>query len=102
VRYKVIIESSAQTDLAATTLWLTQESEDAARNWYTRVREAIGSLSTMPLRCPHAPEDAVFDEEIRHLLHGRKPHVYRIIFTVRGTSVHVLHIRHGARNPLSR
>lgn len=81
MKYKVIIESSAQMDLAAITLWLTQHSEDAAHGWYKRVREAIGSLTTLPLRCPHAPEDAAFDEEIRHLLHARN-HTYFASFSL--------------------
>ncbi|MGD0414539.1 MAG: hypothetical protein ABSA80_04235 [Terriglobales bacterium] len=38
--------------------------------------------------------------EVRHLLYGLAPHVYRILFTIEGETVHVLHIRHGRRQPL--
>jgi hypothetical protein len=42
-------------------------------------------------RCALAPENARFPFEVRHLLYGRKPHIYRIIFTVEGDTVSVLH-----------
>ena len=34
---------------------------------------------------------------MRQLLYGRKPHVYRILFTIEGDVVYVLRIRHGRR-----
>jgi toxin ParE1/3/4 len=39
---------------------------------------------------------------LRHLLYGRKPYVYRVIYRVveRQKQVEVLHIRHGARQKL--
>jgi hypothetical protein len=52
-----------------------------------------------PERCPLAPEDEKFEEaEIRHLVVG----VYRTLFTVGGSTVFVLHIRHGSRQSASR
>jgi mRNA-degrading endonuclease RelE of RelBE toxin-antitoxin system len=49
----------------------------------------------MPSRCPVTREKA----RLRHLLHGHKPHVYRVIFRVleKQKRVDVLHIRHAAR-----
>lgn len=99
MKYTVVIEASAIEDIEATVLWLANDSEESARSWYRRVRDAIVSLETSPTRCPLAPENESFPEEIRHLLHGRKPHVYRIAFTIQGKTVHVLHVRHGAREP---
>jgi toxin ParE1/3/4 len=63
------------------------------------LRDAIASLADSPRRCPLAPEIAVFPVEVRHLLYGRKPHVYRVLFTLDGATVSVLHIRHGRRRP---
>ncbi len=54
----------------------------------------------MPARCPLAPENDEFEEEIRELLYGKRQHRYRILFTIRGETVIVLHIRHGAREHL--
>lgn len=100
MKCRVVLEERAAEDLESITLWLAQQSEGAARKWYRQVRDAIESLGESPQRCPLAPENAAFVEEIRHLLHGRKPYVYRILYTVRDNVVHVLHIRHGAQEPL--
>ena len=59
--------------------------------------KAIGSLADNPQRNSLAPEDEYFREEIRNLLYGKRKNVYRVIFTVRGDTVHVLHFRRGAR-----
>jgi len=69
---------------------------------YALVRggDAIASLAEFPRRCTLAPESKMFAQEVRHLLYGRKPHTYRVLFTIQGSSVYVLHIRHGRREPL--
>jgi mRNA-degrading endonuclease RelE of RelBE toxin-antitoxin system len=53
----------------------------------------------MPQRCPAIPEDPQF----RHLLYGKKPHIYRVIFVIEETEkvVTVLTVRHGARGAYS-
>jgi len=43
----------------------------------------------MPSRNPIAPENEEFDETIRHMVSER----YRVLFTIRTGSVHVLHVR---------
>jgi hypothetical protein len=50
--------------------------------WFAALQDAIASLAELPSRCPLAPENAAFPFEVRHLLYGRKPHVYRILFTI--------------------
>jgi len=41
--------------------------------------------------------------QFRHLLYGRKPHIYRVIYRVleKRSQVEVLHICHGARRELA-
>ena len=46
-------------------------------------------------------ESRDFPFEVRQLFYGRRPHVYRILFTIRGGVVYVLHIVHGRRQRLS-
>jgi hypothetical protein len=58
-------------------------------------------LAQFPERCPIAPENSRFSLEVRQLFYERKPHVYRILFTVNGDMVEVLHIRHGRRKRLT-
>lgn len=93
--YHVRIMPRAERDL-----WIIYESigarsSDAAFKWYAGLRDAIRTLSNTPNRRPTTPEDA----NLRHLLYGRKPHIYRGIYRVLEESmqVHILHIRHGAR-----
>ena len=37
---------------------------------------------------------------MRQLLYGKRPHLYRILFTIDGDVVYVLRIRHGRRQRL--
>jgi len=45
-------------------------------------------------------ENEDFNEDVRQLLYGKRSGVNRILFAVRGNTVHLLHIRHGARKYL--
>ncbi len=76
------------------------EHSGAAIKWYRGLNEAILSLEELPNRRPETPETP----KLRHLLYGRKPHVYRVICRVMEKSkrVDVLHIRHGARQRFKR
>ena len=77
------------------------ESPDAAR-WYNGLEQAVYTIEMHPDRCPSAPEARRVKRQLRHLLYGAKPHVYRVIFEVDAQrhTVWVLTIRHGARKPL--
>lgn len=57
------------------------------------------SRANYPYRCPVAPESRKLKRHLRHILYGKKPHVYRVIFDIDDSSetVSVLTIRHGAR-----
>ncbi|HLX85134.1 MAG TPA: type II toxin-antitoxin system RelE/ParE family toxin [Terriglobales bacterium] len=65
------------------------------------LKRAIASLAEMPERCPLARENKEFSFEVRNLLYGRKPHVYRVVFTVEGDTVYILHIWHGRRRRIT-
>jgi toxin ParE1/3/4 len=98
------VETSAQAESDADSIleWLlSQHAGDTGIRWFLALDDAIASLALFPERCPFAPETAHFPFEVRQLLYGRKPHVYRILFTIEGERVKVLHIRHGRRKPAS-
>jgi hypothetical protein len=42
-----------------------------------------------------------FPFEVRQLLYGRKPHAYRILFTITANTVVILHIRHARQRPVA-
>ncbi|HEU0298680.1 MAG TPA: hypothetical protein VFR37_04480 [Longimicrobium sp.] len=53
-------------------------------------------LGDFPLSFAPAPENAEFEDEIRHRVVGS----YRILFTVMVDRVHGLHVRHGRQDVL--
>jgi toxin ParE1/3/4 len=96
--YLVKITSRAERDLAHLYEDINAMHSDTALKWYQGLKEAILSLGGQPNRCPVTRKK----DEMRHLLYGNKPHIYRAIFRIleRQKVVEVLHIRHGARRKL--
>ena len=76
------------------------ESRAAAR-WFNGLEKAVGTLSSDPNRCPVAPEGKQSMRQMRHLLYGKRPHIYRVIYEIdeKKRLVRVLTIRHGAMEP---
>ncbi len=93
--YLINITSRAERDLAHLYAEINAEHSEAALKWYRGLKKAIFSLEEQPNRCSVTREN----ENLRHLLYGHKPHIYRVIYCVleRQKHVEVLHIRHGAR-----
>jgi plasmid stabilization system protein ParE len=102
MRYRVELAASAKSDIRETTRWLSNElSPAAADKWLAGLLKAILTLEKQPLRCPIAAENEKFPQEIRELLYGkRKVARHRIVFEIIETTVHVLYIRHTARDEL--
>jgi plasmid stabilization system protein ParE len=99
--FRVELSEQAQRDIAAIYDWLqSQQAGDAGERWFLALRAAVASLTNLPSRCPLAPESRDSPVDVRHLLYGRRPHVYRILFAIEGDLVQVLHIRHGRRRPV--
>ena len=48
-----------------------------------------------------AVEHEIFPEEVRQLLYGKSKNIYRVLFTIRDTTVYVLYVRHTAQAPLT-
>lgn len=96
-RWEIIIELPAQADIAEAYLWLAEQDAETAVRWFNGLYDTIGALERFPERCPLAPESRFFNREIRETFHGRRQHKYRILFTLEGEAVHILHVRHGAR-----
>jgi plasmid stabilization system protein ParE len=94
-------------DLAVRDLEILYVEKNAAEShaaalWYNRLEQAVYALASYPHRCPVAPEARKLKRKLRHLLYGKKPHVYRVIYELdEGRQVvWVLTIRHGARRKL--
>ena len=93
--YRVDLTERAARNLRRIYRTINTESSARARAWFNGLEKAVFSLDEHPARAPVIPED----NSLRHLLYGRKPNVYRIIYAIdeRNRVVTVLHIRHGAR-----
>lgn len=101
--FRVELSAQAQSDIASIHDWLqSQSAGDAGERWFVALRTAIASLKQLPSRCAVAPESQDFSIEVRQLLYGRRPNVYRILFAIEGDVVQVLHLRHGRRRPITR
>ncbi len=63
----------------------------------------LKSLDHAPQRCPVARESSRVSFEVRELLFGRKPSVFRILFTIEDKFVRILRIvRAQQRSPSRR
>lgn len=90
-RYVVVFEKSAQVDVRESYDWGCRVwGKKEAQQWVRQIRAAVfNQLALIPKGFPLAPEDDEFPEEIRQMIVGR----YRVLFTIKGRHVHVLHVR---------
>jgi plasmid stabilization system protein ParE len=100
--YRVVVQQLALEDLDEAYRWAVQHAPDTAARWLNRFEFELSTLSSNPQRCSLAPENGKVRREIRQLLFGRRPNVYRAVFTIDGDTVRVLRIRRAARRALKR
>jgi plasmid stabilization system protein ParE len=93
VQYRVIITPSAKADIFEINAWLLENYPDSAEDWLWGISQAVSSLSKMPERCPVSAESEAFDVVVRQLLHGKKPNIYRILFSIQDEKVYILRVR---------
>ncbi len=90
-RYAVVFAESAQADVRRSYEWGCRVwGKREAQQWARQLRTAVSKqLAVLPKGFPLAPEDDEFSEQIRQMVVGR----YRLLFTIKGRTVHVLHVR---------
>jgi toxin ParE1/3/4 len=96
--YLVELAARAERDLNFLYEQINAAESAAAARWFNGLEQALFTLERFPRRCPLAPESKKARSSLRHLLYGRKPHVYRVIYEIdeRRKVVRVLTIRHRA------
>jgi plasmid stabilization system protein ParE len=83
--FRVSQTARATRDLDAILEWLmAEEAGETGLRWFRKMKDAVASLGSFPERCGIAPESRDFPFEVRHLIFGRKPHLYRVRFYDRG------------------
>jgi plasmid stabilization system protein ParE len=63
-KYQVEITVAAEAKLREAYLWIQEDSPERATRWQKGLFKQIERLETLPERCPLAPENQFFAEEI--------------------------------------
>jgi len=96
--HSIVFAPTARQDLESILSWLEENAPEKVVEWIASLKSDIDTLRIMPERCPYAPENGLWGNEVlRQLIFQKYPSKYRIIFTVHADSVRILNIRHGAR-----
>lgn len=82
MQYQVIITPSAKADIFEMNAWFLENYPNIAEKWLWETSQKITSLAKLPERCPVSPESEAFDVIVRQLIYGKKPHIYRILFSI--------------------
>jgi hypothetical protein len=88
--YRILLQPEAVEGMESAYAYIEQDSPHRTQQWATGLIEAIQTLDVFPGRCPLAPENDYFPQEIRQLLYGRGRQVYRVLFTITNDTVSVL------------
>ena len=104
MKYRVELSARAEHDIDGALAWLFSKgvSPATAGRWHQRLLSAVATLERGPQRCGLASEAGELAIQLRELLFGRRPNVYRILFVVEQRTVNILHIRHAARDLVRR
>jgi plasmid stabilization system protein ParE len=100
--YRVLLQRLARADLAESYDYAARRAPLTADRWLDRFQRALGTLAHNPQRCPLARENGKVELELREFHFGKRPNVFRVIFTMDGPSVRVLRIRRAQRRLLTR
>jgi len=95
MEYHVSLTLRAEYDLEDIYQTIHADSSPRAFAWFNALENRIYSLEHFPDRGAITREN----KGLRQLLYGKKPHIYRIIYSVdhHAQVVTILHIRHRAR-----
>ena len=107
--YAVEFSDPAKAEADAAYLWLGRNNPAFAQQWYGGLFLEAQKLSLFPKSRPLAPENELFDVEVRQALYRRGRTTYRILFFLvdadgdgREDAARILHVLHSARPPLER
>ena len=91
--YRVILTENAKANLREYYERAAEHAPEAAAAWFNRFHESLQTLAVQPERCAFAPENSLFEEEIRQFQFGKRIGTFRVLFSIVDKEVRVLHIR---------
>jgi plasmid stabilization system protein ParE len=95
--YTIELSRRAQQDIEEAFLHIQADSPASALHWRHALELKLRVLERLPEAFGFAPENYDAKADVRQVLFGR----YRVLYTVRESTVFVLTVRHGARLFLS-
>ena len=101
--YDDVLQPQAERDIRTEAHWILEQAGSSVPplRLVRRLRSKIATLKHHPQRCPIDPDSDVYGEEVRVLLHGKRPGIYRVLFAIRRDRVYVLTVRHSAKPSLA-
>ncbi len=102
MKYDVRFQPAAAKDLDEAYLHAAKHAPQTAARWLNRFQNALQTLEQNPERCALAPENRWSHRELRQYLYGKRPHVYRAVYTIEAHTVWIIRIRRAARRLLSK
>lgn len=102
MKYRIVLQRLAMEDMDDATAWAAQHAPTTVARWLERFHLALRTLDANPQRCPLARKDSKVDIELRELHFGKRPNVFRVVFTIDEDTVRVLRIRRAQRRWLTR
>lgn len=97
MEYAVEVTEIAAAEIDSAYEWIKERAPDAAERWYAGLMAALSSLRRNPRRCARVLTAEFQGAEIRQLVYGRRRGRYRILFIIRGDTVEIVRVLHGAR-----
>lgn len=92
--YTVLVLPEAEQDADRIYRWIAERSPGGADRWYEEFLAVIRDLKSKAELYGLAPESEHVAQEIRHrFFKTRKGLPYRVLFTITGAIVYVLHVR---------
>jgi plasmid stabilization system protein ParE len=101
VSYHLHVQPAALEELDQAYVNAAKHAPATATRWLERFKDALLTLREEPERFVLAPESRFVEYEIRQLNFGRRTGAFRVLFTIRGDTVHILHIRRGVRDQMT-
>lgn len=97
--YRVVFTPRARADAVQAFRRMAEVAPAAAGRWYTDLNQAIAKLRAMPERHPVAEEESeLLGITLRQMLYGRRPNVWRILFSIEGDRIYLHYVRHSAQD----
>lgn len=96
--FRVELTRRAERDIEEAFEYIHSRATLNAIRWREGLKRRLGTLKTTPEAFGFAPENAAVKADVRQLLFGS----YRVLYTVRETTVNILTVRHGARRLMTK